>query len=182
VARQAVNLDNRDAGARFSLGRLYCLRREHDSAIFELRTAIDLNPSFADAYYGLGICLVFAGRPAEGIEPLKTTLRLSPHDPHLWIFYVCLALAHNHLHDYETSLGYATSALREPAAEITANVLYASALGHLGRRDEGEGAIADLLKRNPDFSGQFLHKIFPYKDEADFEHIMTGLHKAGLAR
>ncbi len=180
AAQRAVNLDNKDAGARFSLGRIYYMRREHDSAIFELETATALNPSYADGYYGLGASLMFAGRSSEAIDALQNALRLSPHDHNLWIFFVCLSLAHINLGDLETALKWAKSAVREPSTEITANVAYAATLGRLGMEEEGKRAVTELLRRKPEFSKLDLHNLLPYRDEADFEQIFEGLRKAGL--
>ena len=114
------------------------------------------------------------------IDALQNALRLSPHDHNLWIYFVCLSLAHINLGDLETALKWAKSAVREPASEITANVAYAATLGHLGMEEEGKRAVTELLRRKPEFSKLDLHNMLPYRDEADFEQIFEGLRKAGL--
>ena len=56
----------------------------------------------------------------------------------------------------------------------------ASSLGHLGKHEEGRKAIAELLRRKPDFSPEYVANILPYKDPADLDHLLEGLRKAGL--
>jgi tetratricopeptide (TPR) repeat protein len=86
AAQAALVIDDKHAGAHFSLGRAYILKRDLDAAIAELQTAVALNPSFADAYYGLSMALLYAGGPEESIVAMDHALRLSPHDPYHWIF------------------------------------------------------------------------------------------------
>jgi len=52
-ARRAIQLDNRDSWAHFALGRVLSMQRQYDEARFELERAIELNPSFGRAYFGL---------------------------------------------------------------------------------------------------------------------------------
>ncbi len=54
AAKEALALDDKDAMAFAALGRVHLMRGEHDASIAALDTAIDLNPSFAQAYHGQG--------------------------------------------------------------------------------------------------------------------------------
>jgi Flp pilus assembly protein TadD len=40
-----------------------------------------LNPTFADAFIGLGKSLVSAGRPEEAVKPLENAVKLQPENP-----------------------------------------------------------------------------------------------------
>ena len=57
LAEKAVELDGQDAFNRYAWGRALILVRRHESAVFELRKAIELDPSFAQAYYALAMAL-----------------------------------------------------------------------------------------------------------------------------
>ena len=52
--RRAISLAGDDYFSHMSLGLVHIVRREHEAAIEHLRTAIELNPSAARAYYNLG--------------------------------------------------------------------------------------------------------------------------------
>lgn len=68
-------------------GRIYYLRREHDRALAELAIALELNPSYAWAHYGVGAALVFSGHAEEGLPHLERAIRLSPRDPYMGSFW-----------------------------------------------------------------------------------------------
>ena len=60
-AETAVQIDGQDAFNRYALGRALILVRRHDTAVFELRKAIELEPSFAQAHYALSMALATGG-------------------------------------------------------------------------------------------------------------------------
>ena len=80
-ANKAVALDDKEAMAHNTLGRVQTLRGEYDEAIVELRTAIDLNPSFALAHMWLGQALMLTGQLDEAISEYDTAIRLRTFDP-----------------------------------------------------------------------------------------------------
>ena len=77
-------------GSAFRFECRLMLRRQHELAIPELETAIQLNPSFAQAHYALGMAFGTSGRPEDAIPHVETAMRLSPHDPYLGQFMLRL--------------------------------------------------------------------------------------------
>ena len=182
AAQQAVALDDKDAVAHLTLGRVYLLKREYTASVEELETAIALNPSSARAQYSLGFSLTFAGNPEAAIPRFETAIRLSPNDPEMPSFLEMLAWACLQTKRYEVAVEWSSKAIRRPNAEFWAYANLAAALGHLGRRDEAIVALGELLRRNPDFSPKFLRKHVYYNRVPDhLEHYIDGLRKAGLA-
>jgi adenylate cyclase len=39
-----------------------------------------------------------------------------------------------------------------------------------------------MLRINPDYSLEYRRKVLPYKNLADFERVVDGLRKAGIAQ
>jgi adenylate cyclase len=76
-ASQAVALDDKDALAHFTLGRVQTMRGDYEAAIAESRIAIDLSPSSVPAHYGLGVALWWKGQLDEAISELDTAIRLA---------------------------------------------------------------------------------------------------------
>ncbi|MEM9108294.1 MAG: winged helix-turn-helix domain-containing protein, partial [Pseudomonadota bacterium] len=62
LAKRAIELDDQDANSYFTIGRVYLARREYDLAIDALEHAVELNPSLAVTYCGLGDSLAYEGR------------------------------------------------------------------------------------------------------------------------
>jgi adenylate cyclase len=53
--------------------------------------------------------------------------------------------------------------------------------GHLGRAEEARAEWQEALRINPDYSIEHRRQILPYKNPADFERVVEGLRKAGIA-
>ncbi len=181
LAKRAVVLDRKDAIGHFALGRVQSLRREYEESVAELTTALDLNPSFAQAHLGLGFVLTMSDRMQEAIPHLEKAIRLSPRDPRLWSILNVRAFSHHLMGQYEDALEWASKAARQPNAGHWTNAHVVAALGHLGRINEAKAAVKELLQRNPEFSCSFARKYrFYVKSSADVEQYLDGLRKAGL--
>lgn len=181
AARQAVMLDDKLAGAHFSLGRVYYLKHEHAAAIASLQTAVTLNPSFADAYYGLAFALVFAGRPHEALDPINHALRLSPHDPYHWVFLVARACALMLLRRFEEAVEDANQSARHPGAKITAFIIQAGTLALTGRDKEARVALATARQFEPELSVDYIRRLLPFKNPGDLDELIEALRELGLS-
>ncbi len=180
TGRAAVASDERDADAHFALGRILYLRHEHDASLSELETAVAYNPSLAHAHLGYGAALLFSGMWDRAIESLDRALRLSPHDPLIWVVNAARALmffATKRLDEAEES---ARQAVRHPMAAITARIILAATLGQLEKDEEARKVMADVLRMKPDISAEYVAQIWPFSDPVVTEYLIEGLHKAGM--
>ena len=156
-------------------------RKEFDDALFELRKAIELNPSNAFAQMWLGTILVAAfGEADEGLSRLNMAMQLSPRDPWLGQMHGRRAVAKILLGDYEGAVEDSRTALRLPNSLFRQNTFLVSALGHLGRAEEAELAKEELLRRQPNFTISWYRKLSPGIVNEYNEKIVEGLRKAGL--
>jgi tetratricopeptide (TPR) repeat protein len=183
-AKQAVALDDKEALAHHTLGRVQTLRGEYDAAIAELRTAIDLNPSLALAHHGLAMTLVLNGQSEQAISESDAAIRSSPHDPSVWVFYSFRAWARVLLGDYEAAVEDAQHAIRRPAVTTLPHAILASGLALLDRHNEARMALDRLLEIDPEFSPHaLLAALSPLNPEALrplFKTWIDGLRKIGL--
>ncbi len=183
-ANKAVALDDKEAMAHHTLGRVQTLRGEYDAAIEELRTAIDLNPSLALAHHGLAMALALTEQYDEAISESDTAIRLSPRDPFVWGFYTVRAWARFFMGDYEAAVEDARRAIRHPAANFWPHATLVSALALLDRREEAKIALGKLREVKPDFSpDDALATYSPLNPEALrplFKTYLEGLRKVGL--
>ncbi|HEY1261081.1 MAG TPA: tetratricopeptide repeat protein, partial [Stellaceae bacterium] len=143
MARQAVASQRADAevltGAGFALA---FLAGDNDAALGAIDRAIVLNPHLALAWGHRALVLVFLNRPDEAIPAAQQAMRLSPRDPHRFMFVQAMAWAHLAAGRYEEGLPWAEETLRENAG-LPGLRLKLSLCGHLGRRDEA----AECLRR-----------------------------------
>lgn len=78
-------LYGKEAWDAFERGVVFAERGDHASAEASFRRAVELNPSFAEAHYRLGVSLARLGRTEEAILSLRRCLELEPdHEGARW--------------------------------------------------------------------------------------------------
>lgn len=178
---QAVSLAPNNATFHALKARVLLARKEYDSAIAENRIAIELNPTFAAAFCGLGDSLAYETRYEEALENFRKSIALSPNDPQMWAFLTYGALAMIFQGDYETAVEWTERASTIPNCQYWTTAHRAVALAYLNRMAESKQAAARLLKDQPGFCIDFAHeKLFYLKDEAQIDRYLEGLRLAGV--
>jgi TolB-like protein len=180
AGEKAVELDDRDAFARFALGRTHGNLGNRGAAIAESEKAVQLSPSFALAHYGLGYNLLWFGQAAEAIPAFDTAIRLSPHDPALWAFHTMKGWCHFNLGDHAAAEASAHKALREGPKGIFPHLCLASALAEQDRTAEARTVLEDLARINPELSVSTVYDMLPHMGADLWERMVAALRKAGL--
>jgi TolB-like protein/DNA-binding winged helix-turn-helix (wHTH) protein len=181
TARTAVAFDDRDCLCQFVLGRTLCLLRRNDEATAALDLALELNPSFAQAYFAQGFNFLWSGRAIEAEALLDRATMLSPRDLHVWSFHHVRAWARFAMGEFEAAARFAREATRQANVTYRAFATLTAALGSIGRSAETERAAADLLQRKPDYTCEWPRQEFFFcNDEAFLERFAAGLRTAGI--
>jgi len=120
-----------------------------------------------------------SGKAEEAIAHLELAILLSPSDPGIAAFYARLTAANLYLEQYEAAVEWGRKSVQKNVS-WTGRVPYASAFGHLGRREEARAACEDLLRLEPDTSVEFVRNriLMPYRPYMN--HLLEGLRKAGV--
>lgn len=185
LSRKAIALDDRDPAARVSLGRALALEGAAERGLEELRTAVALDPSFAQAHFALAQALCYVDRPDAALAAVNEALRLSPHDPHLWTFLNIRAVAHYIAGDLDAAAADERLALRQPNVTFWAALVLVAILGRAGRRDEAAEAIAELHRLRPGMTcaeavRQQSFTDRPFNTERFVAQFRADLRAAGL--
>jgi TolB-like protein len=180
AARRAVELDDKDPYAHYTLAWLSLLNQDHEISIAAAQRAIDLTPNFALGYFILGTARVFLGRFEQTADPFQRAMRLSPHEPLTFFFCNYLALAQYHLGHYEEAAKIARTGIGLRSTHMLYRAL-AACYGQLGHADEGRAAIAEMRRRMPSDAEKLWEVALPYADPAHRAHFIDGLRKAGWA-
>ena len=179
AARQAVTIDPANSEAHCILGFGMIWDRQFHLAIAAGEQAVQLNPSNAIAFAQLGIASSFAGRPMDGIAHLERSLRLNPQDPRIHFSITMVARAHLNARNPEEAARWAERATHRRADYPLGHLVLASALGHLGRREEARAALSECERLDPGFALRWALRPM-YKDPADDLYFLDGLRLAGL--
>ncbi len=179
--RTAVALDDQDSMNLCVVGRVLSFRHEYDDAIAYLEQAIRINPSFAQAYFGLGFTLIVSGRPREAIPYLERAVELSPRDPHLASFHGIRAIAHLSLGEWDIAESLARKAMRVPNVNHWPFAILISVLGLTGRAEDAAPAIDAVLERYPGYSIAAARTDFFFCGDQDLEErFVDGLRRVGI--
>ncbi len=153
----------------------------HEEAIFEAERALGLDPNDANSYLAMAYALVYAGRPKEAVDFVKSAMRLDPHYPayHLYVF----GLAHFVMEEFDEAVPLFERALKLNPRNYVPLIPLAAAYAHLGREQEAAATIEALQKALPTIATLSLVRRSPlwsYKNPADQDRLLEGLRKAGM--
>jgi adenylate cyclase len=178
LAKKAVAMDDSFTGGHTLLGFLYVVMgRQYDKGIAECERAIALAPNSAAAHIWMGQVLMFAGRHEEAVRHSEQALRLDPISP--GFYYRILGLAYFFAWRYEEAIAAHKKSLNRAPNDILTHIALTTAYSWAGRLDEARAQAAEVLRINPNYSVE-ERKLGPYKNQADLEHYVEGLRKAGL--
>lgn len=174
---RAVTIDPQCQHARFVQACTYYQEGYQELFILKLEQAVALNPNNAFLLFAGSVYLTIIGEQARGATYLARAKRLNPHFPG-WIHLPPFLVAYRR-GDYVTALAEAKR-FNTPAVYVDPLIRAATA-GQLGRREEGERAVSELLALHPDFSehGRGLMRRF-FFSHANVQMLADGLAKAGL--
>jgi len=180
--RHAVALDELDCFCHCALGRALCLTHQNDEALATLDVSLELNPSFAQAYFAQGFNMLWHGREIEAETLLDRATMLSPRDSHISSFHHVRSWAHFSLGEYDIAVEFARRAARQPSVTYQAFASLAASLGLLGDRAQAETAAAELLQRKPNYDIATARQQFFFCNDPGFiDRFVEGLRVAGIA-
>lgn len=110
---------------------------------------------------------------------MELAILLSPSDQGIAAFYARLTAAYLYLERYETAVEWGQKSLQKNVS-WTGRVPYASALGHLGRREEAHAVCEDLRRLEPCTSVEFVQNRILMPHQPYMNHLLDGLRKSGL--
>ena len=178
LARRGVALDDGLPFAYMFLGWIHLWRKEHDQAIAEAKRCLSFDPNNAEGHARLGHTLDQAGRPAEGLPFIETAMRLDPHYPYLYLFW--LGHAFHSLQRYDEAVAaYRRTISRNPEF-FYARLFLAAVYAQLGRMEEAKSEAIEALRIDPHFSVQRVAQRLPLKDTAALARLIDGMRQAGL--
>jgi len=88
AALKAVEADDMLPLAHARLAWAYFSTRQHAKAVASARRAVALGPNDAEAHAQLGNILNWSGKPADGKQNIEKAMRLNPHYPYYYLFYL----------------------------------------------------------------------------------------------
>jgi adenylate cyclase len=180
AARRSVALDNTSPLGQVTLAFAHVFEGQREKAEAAFERALQLSPSYASGYFMLGLYLARWGRPDEAIEKIERAVRLSPQDPMMHFYLYAVAVAHFVAERYEEGVAWAQRSLQDRGDYSLALATLAASLAFLGRVEQAQATVQELLRLVPGFSLTGLKLFLPAADPDFVERYLDGLRKAGL--
>jgi adenylate cyclase len=180
AARRSVALDNTSPLGQVTLAFAHVFEGQREKAEAAFERALQLSPSYASGYFMLGLYLARWGRPDEAIEKIERAVRLSPQDPMMHFYLYAVAVAHFVAERYEEGVAWAQRSLQDRGDYSLALATLAASLALLGRVEQAQATVQELLRLVPGFSLTGLKLFLPAADPDFVERYLDGLRKAGL--
>jgi tetratricopeptide (TPR) repeat protein len=155
AAMTAIRLDEKNPYAHYGLAITSCAARRLDQAVQAAHHVNELSSSFALGHLVLGMAHLYAGRATEARNALQQGLRLNAYDPHNFVWFDLLALAHLFLGERDPALAAANKALEiRPDAQVTLEVA-AICCAELGEIEKA-ARYYDLMRHATDLTSNIL--------------------------
>jgi adenylate cyclase len=148
AAQRSVDLAPMHALSHYALAVVYFFRKDKLAFRVEAERGLSLNPYDAAARAYLGLLIASAGEWEKGCEMVESAMRLNPNCP--GYFYFARCWGNYRLGKYEETLEALAHANMPSYFHVPA--IQAAALGQLGRHEEAQKAVRDLLALRPDFA------------------------------
>jgi TolB-like protein/Flp pilus assembly protein TadD len=181
LAQKAADLDPQNPYVHWSLGRAssrLMTPQALEQGIKALEHAIDLDPTYADAYAFLTILYVADGRAEAGFSSIETAMQLNPRYPFWYLFM--RGIAHYVVEDYASAIAdFEAAATRSPTAPFVRWWLAAS-YAQAGRTEDAEWEIEELHAMGFEGTIATLVDSGPILDAEYVSLYKEGLRKAGL--
>ncbi len=154
----------------------------YDKAIAEFKEAIVLDPSDSWGYAYLALALSIAGQSAEAIPHIRTAMRIDPHYPPAFPYY--LGLAQFGIERFEEAAAALEAATKLNPDDLPSLLLLAATYGHLGRKQDAMSAMARYNAREVKEGGMPMEirvaPNFGFRNSVDGFRIVKGLRLAGV--
>ena len=181
LAERAILLDPHDARALTIAGhvRAFLHRRLREAVALHER-ALSLNPNLAMAWALSAAAYAYLGDSEEAERRINRYKRLSPLDPHAFIFDTIFIIIAVLKRDYESAVVTGRAVSEAYPSFSAACKPYLSALGHLGRLQEAVVVRRRLLAIEPDFTVERFLATTALERESDRADFAQGLRLAGV--
>jgi DNA-binding winged helix-turn-helix (wHTH) protein/TolB-like protein/Tfp pilus assembly protein PilF len=178
LAHTARQIDDELPDVHWALGFVQVQARRHREAIRSLERAIELNPSYADAYAFIGGIYTYVGEPARSIPLLRAALRLNPDGSYL--YYLLLGRAYLFENDIQQALINLREAVSRNPDDVETRVFLTAALVAHDERPAAEWEADQILVRHEGFRLRAWLETYPMTNTRQQERLAQLVATVGL--
>lgn len=171
-----INADVREV--HYALAYVQMQLHQPGLAIRQLKRAIELDPSYADAYAFMGAVYGYSGQPARAVPLLRHGMRLNPDAGYL--YYMSLGEAYFFLGETEQALLNLGEALARNPANLETRLFLAAAHAARGDADAARWEAEEISMLAPGFALRAWLQTSPLTDARQKRRVIELLEPHGL--
>ena len=179
-ADRALELDELDPFANFTMGRSFWLTDQPEIAADWLSRATTLNPNYAQGFYASAFTSMLIGDAAATVEALNTSYHLSPFDPLLYGVHGVRAQLLLQEEDYAAAAVWGDRAAAQPGAHYLVRMIALVANGLAGKRERARQLAQEIRRNRPDASAADYFAAFPTRHQRSRTCIADELTRQGF--
>jgi len=166
--------DGESAEAHALLGGAYLQAGDYQSAMDELKRAVQMNPDLLTLHSLYGRALLFSGNPDPARIQFEAELKIDPND---FDSNLCMGLLFKQDDKYDEALVYLQHASMVRPGDLLARYYLGSTLLAMGKAEAGEEFLAGVVKEAPSFTEAHVALATAYyrlhrKDDGDRERAI----------
>jgi adenylate cyclase len=177
LLQKVLSIDDNDPDAHGVLSQVYARNREYDNAVSEAERGVTLDPGSSWAIFRYAQALNTAGRAEQSIPLFEKATRLNPLGPAL--FYADYGIALRDTGRIEDGIIALKKAIERAPNYLWAHIHLAAAYVMIGREQEAQAEVAEVLRIDPGFSVERFAKVTVLRGQR-LDAIEQALRKAGL--
>ncbi len=170
AAERGLELDENESECHRVLAQVFLTRADPQRSLWHQERALFLNPNDDRSVCSMGEILTFAGRPEEGEQWVRKSIRLNPYHPQRYWTHLARALFHQHRFDEALRV---FDQIGRPRVDDLAYSLAASA--QIGEPSDVGRRIEALRIAFPDFDPKSFVETLPYERAEDRELVLGAL-------
>ena len=176
AAQRAVDLAPTNGLCYYALATVYYFRKEIVAFRATAERSLTLNPMDASAIAYLGMLTATTGEWDRGCAMVESAMKLNPNCPS--VFQIAMWANAYRQGKYEEALEAIVRA--NLPGYFHAHAARAATLGKLGRKEEAQKALQELLALRPDFAAVARQEYAKWYEPEHIEQVIDGLRKAGM--
>lgn len=182
AADQCLRIDPSDPSGHMLCGLVQTAHGQSERGLAYLRTAVEANPSLAQAQALCGQLLAIRGQHEESVRHTQLAMRLSPRDPRPGKFHFGLGIAHFAAARYEDAIHCTERAILLNPDVLSHHVCMAASAGLFGMRERAQEAADEIRRLSPTFTDAPFRQMLAGSPPDIQERFAKGLEKAGVIR
>jgi adenylate cyclase len=180
LAQKAVALDRSLPQAYWALGYVYLFSKQYDEAAAATKQAIMLAPNYADGYGLLAFINNWQGKAEDAVFYIRKAMSLNPH--YSFDYPWNLGLANYTLGRYPEAVEAFNEALTRNENAFLPRLYLAASYVRLGRQDDAEWEIEQVLVQSPSATVSRVAETLPYENQDQMNVFLEDLRQAGLPK